>query len=1623
MLKRTFFCICVFLFALTKSFAQVNLQTGSATFSLPMFNWQDDKSRLNSVVALSYSSGNGFKVNDVASCVGQGWNLVAGGVITRMQVGEPDDQKAYNGNNSETDIRKYPNGYLYATKAASDGCPDALRKYPIYGHKNQLYTPHNDVIEDKQQDYFSFQFNGKAGMFVLDKVNGDFGLSLGDSKMKITFQRDESMITGNTAGMRTTIKSFTIQDVDGLIYKFAQHGTTKVLESSFSDPTAAYPIVQPKMESGGIYHQAGFDNTLETDINKRYINPYIIGSWYLTEIEDALTHRKVFLSYAIRNINNIAGEDISYNNEGNYVIISHKRSITKSPQLAAITYPDGHSATFIYGNDRVDLAGDKVLSSVDFTYQGRALSKYLLNSTYFIRNRYGTPISDYQKKYARLCLKSVQKIGVDWKEDTPPYIFDYFLGSNADDIVPPPFFYAKDIWGFYNGSNSIDHTNGQPIPLNKSVNDLNLDQLIGLCFVQYGISEVYLNPKPGYAKNGLLKQIIYPTGGTLSYEYEQNKGVLNGTRDVGGIHVAQTSSTDGGYSNGCSNPLITQYKYVLTGAGSPSSIWGLEMPVNKLVTNTHYEPEYRKYKWFGCGNIFGCCKFKFQYPGILSLRQSVDLVGFQKFMAAAAPVLGAISIIATIVDVVNLFCYSSGVLAWVAVIVDIIAGLVTVALTCFNNPAKDYLSTVYYNSDLNGISPLPTQFKRVEVIENPGTIGKTVHEFTSDDDYAIWHPAGTNTAFSAKQRFAPWAYGLPKFTTVLDAGGNKIKETENVYNFNTYYSNSHCFPSPDHYKRYTLLKKSLGNQSCKCLVKNSTSQRNTHWSDPNIYNDPDTYKLPPGNGDISVDIYDMYTGRTELNKSFERVYKPNSSIDYLETTTEYAYNDENYEVSLIKTKRSQDGDFGYTQKNIYYTIDYVRVHRDCYELSENTTTNAEIIALVQNNILNQVVETNEIISDGSSRLFTFDKATLFTTLSNGDIKPSKTLEGRFVKPAYRNFTGDYDYSNISYFLPPPLLDPANPDYTFYKTVQTFTYEGTSGNLIGLKDEANRLVSNMYEYNDKYIVASVINADPVADKYAYTSFETATFGKWTLNGGLPLHVSFTTITGSRSLSLAGRTLTSALTTTKPHTLSFWATASLTVSAGATLVKSAPVIDGLTYYEYSIAQGTASVTISGSATIDEVRLYPATARMRTVTYDPLVGKTSECDENNRITYYEYDNLGRLLFIKDEKKNIVKMYEYNNVSAAKQQGCPGTYYNQFTSETFVKNNCGVGFIGGDYIYTIPANKYTSTISQLDADAKAENELLTLGQSTANTSGTCIQLFKNQEQSQVFVKENCQPGYTGSNVTYTVPADKYTSIIDLADANQKALDEIAANGQAYANNSTTACVVDNNPDWEWDNTSSYCQSVNGSLPPHLFIKETDLNPNSSTYNQIRWSDIGTDGACPAGNYYNTQRSQAFTRNNCASGYTGSSVTYTVPPGKYSSTVSQAAADQLAQNEINANGQTYANTNGICTATGCSFTAVSPASISSSSITRNGNIVTFYLNVGSVYNSNWTSNAVAVATISGDCKPFGTPYSTVFVDNGTTWRVIIESTGTVRLLYMGGNSPFNGMSVQIPNTSYDINP
>lgn len=1394
-----------------KIYSQVSLQTGSATFSLPMFNWQDNKSRLNSIVALSYSSGNGLKVNDVSSNVGQGWNLLAGGLITRIQAGEPDDQKPYFSGSSEQDgdLTKYPPGYLYNPVPLVYGVPIALTTYPIYKAKNIIYKQQNTVTADREMDHFSFQFNGRSGIFVLSKIHSDLpnhtgtGDFLGDSKMQVSYITEDNMVIDGK-NIRTTIRSFTIKDENGLIYKFTNRELTRVLKTSYCDKNLN-KITQPKFKNGKVYHEASYE---ESSI----VKPYIISGWYLSEIEDALTHRKVILNYGdVRNINTSAGTSISnytsdntgiYSPSRNYSVISHLRSVSVAPVITSINYPDGHRVSFIYGKERVDVAGDYVLSSIDIAYQNpitlqtRYLSKYRLTTGYFILNRYGNPTSPYQKSAARLCLRSIKKIGVDLKGDDPPYTFDYYLGSSAtDDFVPPPFFHLKDIWGYYNGNNSKDG-DGYSLSVTKPLSALNNTDLKGLCFKGINI----FSAKSGYAKNGLLKQINYPTGGSLNYDYGQSIAVLNNQNtNAYGVHVSKTSMTDGGYDNDCNNPVTTNYKYNLENS-TQSSLWGMEIPVNSLTINSHYQPEYKYFYVRYPPPFFTMemgCDYKYKFPGILSSDQAVNVTLLMQFIQVAMKIYGIISQVKTILKAIET---SNPIGIIISYAVDILVTIVT----CIGDHHVNNETIIYYNSDMISGNPLPVQFKRVEVIEIEGANGKTVHDFTSDEDYATWVPRDIHIkTFSSEQRYAYWAYGLPKKVTVFNAAVLPVKQTENVYDFlNAQNKIGIAHMGATYY----------GNPNCKYLVVKNSSLRNEYWERPSSYDYTitNTYVADPGSDNIHVRMYPVYTGRVELSNVYERTYKPGSSLEKLETVTHYTYNSTNsttnYQVSEISTTQS-NGDINY--KSFRYSFEVLAgVFNTSYD----------------NELKNLLVSTTSSImkAGNNTRLYLGESVTEYVQLSTGEIKPYRILEQRFSEPR--------DVNSMSYYN-----GPGNQYNPAYKEIQKFTYDA-DGNHIGMKDEGNHMVTNIYDYNDKYVIASVVNAEPISDKPAYSSFEIDnSFGGWTLTGS-EMYVSTAAVTGARSFNLTSySSFSAALNTAKPYRLSFWSTNIITIT-NSTLVKSVPTINGFTYYEYNINPGAATVTVNGTAYIDELRIYPQTSRMRTVTYDPLIGKTSECDENNRITYYEYDNNSRLRFIKDEHRDIIKMYEYN--VAKKAIGCPISYSNLAVSEVFTKQ-CTAGYVGSDVLYTISAGTYTSSISQDAVDLQVQNALNSFGQSFADSTGTCIQLFYNSAISQNFSKEGCDTGYVGSSITYTVDSAKYSSTISQADADEQAQDDIDGNGQAFANYPGNASCVTSTVAVLVGTGSEKCQ--NG----HRMIQAIDENPNSSTYNQTQWIDTGVDATC----------------------------------------------------------------------------------------------------------------------------------------------------------------------------------
>jgi hypothetical protein len=134
---------------------------------------------------------------------------------------------------------------------------------------------------------------------------------------------------------------------------------------------------------------------------------------------------------------------------------------------------------------------------------------------------------------------------------------------------------------------------------------------------------------------------------------------------------------------------------------------------------------------------------------------------------------------------------------------------------------------------------------------------------------------------------------------------------------------------------------------------------------------------------------------------------------------------------------------------------------------------------------------------------------------------------------------------------------------------------------------------------------------------------------------------------------------------------------------------------------------------------------------------------------------------------------------------------YYNTTVSATATKNSCGTGYTGSVVTYTVSANKYSSSISQADADSKATTDLNNNKQAFANANGTCTiiapTLYYNTAISATATKNSCGRGYVGSIVTYTIPAKKYSSTVSQTDADNKALTDLNNNKQAYANTNGT--------------------------------------------------------------------------------------------------------------------------------------------------------------------------------------------------------------------------------------------
>ncbi|ASU36337.1 DUF5977 domain-containing protein [Mucilaginibacter xinganensis] len=454
-------------------------------------------------------------------------------------------------------------------------------------------------------------------------------------------------------------------------------------------------------------------------------------------------------------------------------------------------------------------------------------------------------------------------------------------------------------------------------------------------------------------------------------------------------------------------------------------------------------------------------------------------------------------------------------------------------------------------------------------------------------------------------------------------------------------------------------------------------------------------------GEVSPDDYNTLTGgsyaiKTQDNyligtKSF--IYDLSDPSKYVSTATTYDYAaDTTHQQVAAITRVDSRGNTRTT--NNKYSFNYF-------------AGNAVIDAMTGRRIWADVIERNETYKIGAAAAAT-TSAQLnqfkFGSISN-TIVPDRVSILNIPSP-------------VTDFAPSTVTISGGfftKDSRYVQMVSLDQYD--KQNNIGQYTARNATpVTVLWDYEYQFPVAQVKNAtDSVlaSTQAAYTSFEAQQHGGWSYGGTAVTDP--TAPTGSMVYPLGqGQVSSPLMERSKGYVVSLWTNGTApTVTAGSSLSgKALRATGGWTYYEYAVPAGQSGVAVSGSSSIDELRIYPSDAQMSTYTYDPN-GITGMADTKGSISHFNYDAFSRLKNIKDWNGNIVKNFGYH-------------FYDQthgnaaINATTFTRNNCPAGTTPGSTTYSVAANRYYAS-TQADADAEASYDLNTNGQAQANTVCAC--------------------------------------------------------------------------------------------------------------------------------------------------------------------------------------------------------------------------------------------------------------------------------------------------------------
>jgi YD repeat-containing protein len=441
----------------------ISFYNGTAQISIPLYTIETGDITLP--ISISYHSG-GIRVAEEASWVGLGWNLQAGGAITRQIKGKDDHTLTTNffdeifpgGTNGRTFNANHKNIARAAVCSAYDSSGNVISTlYP-----NPDTELRSLVLDgDGEPDVYLYNFGNYSGKFI------DVGSKIYD-------------LSRNNIRFIVTITKITAITPDGDKYEFSD------LEKNW---------VGTNPQSITSYFLSKITSSTGTEISFQY--EYLNNKVQLPSYSEEFTASKPVTSGSLGSPG-VYGRSYSGLN-ANYLI------------LDKITFSEGY-VDFIPGT-REDM-DNKKLNAMEVRYwDGSLLKRISFNHSYFVAtssNHYlssGGPAYPIDFLSKRLKLTGISEIGNNFSDKTLTHEFEYYEGGNYD--LPYKTSYAVDFFGFYNGKT----TNTTFIPSTQTF----------LLPTEWDKIKNYAgsnrDPDASFVKAGTLKKVTYPTKGWTEYEH------------------------------------------------------------------------------------------------------------------------------------------------------------------------------------------------------------------------------------------------------------------------------------------------------------------------------------------------------------------------------------------------------------------------------------------------------------------------------------------------------------------------------------------------------------------------------------------------------------------------------------------------------------------------------------------------------------------------------------------------------------------------------------------------------------------------------------------------------------------------------------------------------------------------------------------------------------------------------------------------------------------------------------------------------------------------------------------------------------------------------------------------